>query len=155
MTTAQDKAQVNILPPLIPLAALGIGILGHFILPIEIAPDAISRPVGAVAILLSVILVADAWRELRRARTAFDVRRPTTALVRSGVFGFSRNPVYLSMLLLCFGIAFLVNSVAMALAAIPAGSALCLLVIRREESYLERKFGGEYLTYKTAVRRWF
>jgi protein-S-isoprenylcysteine O-methyltransferase Ste14 len=42
----------------------------------------------------------------------------------------------------------------MFLVSLPAGSMLCLLVIRREESYLEQKFGNRYLTYKANVRRW-
>ena len=93
-------------------------------------------------------------RELSKARTAFDVRKPTTNLVRQGVFRLSRNPVYFSMLLLCAAIALLANSVALLALSLPAGSALCLLVIRKEERYLEQKFGSEYLAYKASVRRW-
>jgi protein-S-isoprenylcysteine O-methyltransferase Ste14 len=98
--------------------------------------------------------VCPAARELARARTAFDVRKPTTSLVRHGVFRLSRNPVYFSMLLLCVGISLLANSMAELVFSLLAGSALCLLVIRKEERYLEQKFGSTYLAYKSSVRRW-
>lgn len=150
----QDRAQVHVLPPLIPLVALAAGVAAHFAFPVGIAPDSLARPTGIVLIVASFALVIAAARELARARTAFDVRKPSTALVASGVFRLSRNPVYFSMMLLCAGIALTVNSLAILLLSLPAGSALCLLAIRPEESYLEGKFGAAYLTYKANVRRW-
>jgi protein-S-isoprenylcysteine O-methyltransferase Ste14 len=150
----EDKANVTVLPPLIPLLAIGAGVLVHLAFPMAIAPEAVTTPSGVVLILNSILFVVAAAHELTKARTAFDVRKPTTALVRSGVFRLSRNPVYFSMLLLCVGVALLANSLAMLLLSLPAGSALCLLVIRKEERYLERKFGDAYLAYKATVRRW-
>lgn len=150
----EDRAQVAVLPPLIPLSAIGVGLLVHLALPITIAPSATTIPLGAFLILVSILLVVAAARELTKAHTAFDVRKPTTALVHAGVFRLSRNPVYFSMLLLCIGIALVANSLAMLLLSLPAGSGLCLLVIRKEERYLEQKFGNVYLTYKATVPRW-
>jgi protein-S-isoprenylcysteine O-methyltransferase Ste14 len=149
-----DRAKVALLPPLIPLFAVGAGVLIQLALPVAVAPASITTPLGVLLILVSILLVVAAARELAKARTTFDVRKPTTALVVTGVFRLSRNPVYFSMLLLCMGIALLGNSMPMLLLTLPAGSALCLLVIRREEDYLERKFGSAYLAYKATVRRW-
>lgn len=150
----EDRAKVTVLPPLIPLSAIGTGFLIHLVLPIPIATAAVTMPVGIFLVVVSTLLVVAAAHELAKARTAFDVRKPTTALVRRGVFQLSRNPVYFSMLLLCVGIALLANSVALLALSLPAGSALCLLVIRKEERYLEQKFGSTYLAYKSSVRRW-
>ena len=150
----EDRAQVTVLPPLIPLLAIGVGLVAHLAFPIAVAPATITMPLGALLILASILLVVAAARELAKAHTAFDVRKPTKALVHAGVFRFSRNPVYLSMLLLCVGIGLLANSLAMLLLSLPAGSGLCLLVIRKEERYLEQKFGSAYLAYKATVRRW-
>jgi protein-S-isoprenylcysteine O-methyltransferase Ste14 len=150
----EDRAKVTVLPPLIPLSAIGTGFLIHLAFPIPIAPAAMTLPVGIFLVVVSILLVVAAARELAKARTAFDVRKPTTALVRRGVFRLSRNPVYFSMLLLCVGIALLANSLALLALSLPAGSALCLLVIRKEERYLEQKFGSVYLAYKASVRRW-
>ena len=150
----KDSANVVVLPPLIPLATIGFGLLVHLAFPLTLAPSSITRPLGVLAVLASVAIAVLAARELARARTAFDVRKSTTALVDTGVFRWSRNPVYFSMMLLCFGIALLVNSLPMFLLSVPAGILLCLWVIRPEEIYLEQKFGRTYLTYKATVRRW-
>lgn len=136
------------------LAAIGSGVLVHLAFPVALAPAGVAMALGAVLIAASVVLVVAAARELARARTAFDVRKPTTALVDTGVFRFSRNPVYFSMMLLCLGIALAANSLAMVLLSLPAGRLLCRLVIRPEERYLEEKFGKDYRAYKAAVRRW-
>ena len=150
----EDRAKVTVLPPLIPLSAIGTGFLIHLVLPIPIATAAVTMPAGIILVVVSILLVVAAAHELAKARTAFDVRKPTTRVVRRGVFRLSRNPVYFSMLLLCVGIALLANSVAMLALSLLAGSALCLLVIRNEERYLEQKFGSAYLAYKASVRRW-
>lgn len=123
-------------------------------MPISLAPDQVAPVVGGALVAISVALVITAARELSRARTAFDVRKSTRIIVDSGPFRWSRNPVYLSMTLLQLGIAFLLNSLWVALLTIPLGSALCLAAIRPEERYLEQKFGDLYRTYRNRVRRW-
>src|SRR5688572_18041403 len=121
-----DRASVRVLPPVIPTVLLALGAAIHHFAPIFLGPSMIVRPVGGLLLALSVALVILAARELTRAETAFDVRSPTTCLVTAGVFRYSRNPVYLSMVLLCWAIGLLANSLIVALVAIPAGSGLCL-----------------------------
>lgn len=149
-----DRAQVRIIPPLIPLLAIAAGLSIHLLMPDRIGPDTPVRSVGVLLVVLSVGVVLAAARELARHRTAFDVRKSTTTLVTGGIYAFSRNPVYLAMMLLTTGIALGVNSLAMLAVAIPAGSALCLAVIRPEERYLSEKFGRAYEAYILRVRRW-
>jgi protein-S-isoprenylcysteine O-methyltransferase Ste14 len=93
-------------------------------------------------------------RNLSR-KTAFDVRKETTALVTSGVFRFTRNPVYLSMVLLVIGVGLALNSLWSLVLAIPTGSALCLTAIKPEERYLDARFGDAYRAYRATVPRWF
>ena len=81
-------------------------------------------------------------------------RKPTTAIVRSGPYRFSRNPIYLAYSLLLLGIALWVNSVWLLATLGVAVALMHFFVIRREEEYLERRFGLEYLRYKASVRRW-
>jgi protein-S-isoprenylcysteine O-methyltransferase Ste14 len=150
----KDRANVAVLPPLIPLAAMGVGLLMDSLFPAAVIPRTVAAPFGTLLIIAAVFLVSAAAYELTKAHTAFDVRKATTTLVGKGVFRFSRNPVYFAMMLLCVGIALVANSLAMFVASFPAGSVLCLLVIRREEVYLEQKFGDRYLAYKASVRRW-
>ena len=98
--------------------------------------------------------VHHATHALARAKTTHNVRQPTTTIVADGVFRYSRNPMYLSLTLLYLGIASLFNSLWMLLLILPVLVVVQLGVIAREERYLERKFGEEYLRYKARVRRW-
>jgi protein-S-isoprenylcysteine O-methyltransferase Ste14 len=150
-----DAAQVRVIPPIIPATLLALGLAVHLVMPIRVGPATLVVGLGTALLALSVGILFLAVRDLKRAQTAFDVRKTTTQLVRTGVFGWSRNPVYLSMVLLCWAIGLLANSLGLLLVALPTASALCLLVIRREEAYLQGKFGPEYTEYCRRVRRWF
>ena len=93
-------------------------------------------------------------RTMRDADTTLDVDKPASSLVQDGPFRYSRNPGYFSLAMLYAGIAILRNAV-WAILLLP----LLVLVtqrelIEREERYLERTFGEEYLAYKRRVRRW-
>jgi len=74
--------------------------------------------------------------------------------VRSGPYEWSRNPIYLAFSVLQVGIAFWFNSLWMLATLVIAWGLMNWVVIPREERYLERKFGPEYLEYKAKVRRW-
>ena len=150
----QDNADVKILPPIVLDVALGLGIPVGILLPTRLLPAEAAVPLGLGVVAISVLLVIAAVRELRRKKTAFDVRKPTSAIVRTGVFRLTRNPVYLSMMLLYVGVSLLINSPWMLLLAIPTGSALCLAAIKPEERYLEAKFGDAYREYRATVPRW-
>ncbi len=79
---------------------------------------------------------------------------PTTAIVSTGPFARSRNPIYVSFNVVYVGVAFVVNTVWLT-AFLPIGITLVYYgVIAREESYLEREFGDQYRHYKARVRRW-
>lgn len=150
----RDRADVKIIPPLIPMLGLAVGTGLHWAYPVSVGPAWLVRPVGAALVVLSVVLVLSAARALVRAKTAFDVRRATTRLVATGPFRITRNPVYLASILLCWGIGLLANAMFVALAAVPSASLLCLIVIRKEEAYLLAKFGDAYDAYRGTVPRW-
>lgn len=151
-----DRPNIRILPPILLGAALVAGYVASRYAPAAPIVDArIATSAGAVAILGSLALLGSAVHELRRAQTAFDIRKSSTAIVMSGAFAISRNPVYLSMTLLCAGSALLLNSIWALLMTWPLGSALCLLAIKPEEAYLAAKFGESYASYRANVRRWF
>ncbi len=151
---APDKADVIALPPLIYGVALVIGLILHFLLPIRFLPQMPALWLGILLILVSILIVGSALRALARANTAFDARKPTTAIVTDGAFRYSRNPMYVSLTLLYLGIALLVNTLWLVLLLVPLMIVIQRGVVAREERYLERKFGDEYLRYKRQVRRW-
>ncbi len=153
-TGGPDRAHVIALPPLIVVATLALGLLIHFVWPMRFLPRTDALWLGALLIVVSIPLVIGAVRQLANAKTAFDVRKPTTEIVDGGVFRMSRNPTYLSMMLGFLGIAFLMDSLWLLLLALPLLIMLQKGVIEPEERYLEQKFGEKYLSCKARVRRW-
>jgi protein-S-isoprenylcysteine O-methyltransferase Ste14 len=150
----RDRADVKVLPPILLAAALGAGSATAALFPVRLLPTGAAITIGLGAIAASLVLVGFAFREIHRAKTAFDVRKPTTAIVTTGVFRFTRNPVYLSMMLLYVGAAFLANLPWTLLLAIPTGSVLCMAAIKPEERYLDAKFGDDYRAYRARTPRW-
>ncbi|MHB8743347.1 MAG: methyltransferase family protein [Sulfuricaulis sp.] len=140
-------------PPLIYLAALGIGYYLSRVYPLNHMPSA-AKILGWPLIALGVLCWAWAFRMMRRANTPVNPYKPSTALVTAGPYGFSRNPLYLAVTLFYVGSALLLNAL-WAVVLLP----LVLIVmargvIAREERFLERKFGDAYREYRTRVRRW-
>ena len=104
--------------------------------------------------LTAVVLFLSAARMFRTAGTPVPGNRPTTAIVRTGPYRYSRNPIYLAFSLLQLGVAFWVNSLSILATLMPATALISFVVIPREERYLERRFPEAYLPYKASVRRW-
>jgi protein-S-isoprenylcysteine O-methyltransferase Ste14 len=149
-----DKASVVALPPLILAGVLAIGFVLDLAWPAKFMPRAAAFAIGILVAIGATALALMAVREMVRTKTAFDVRKPTTEIVTSGVFQFSRNPIYLGMILLCLGAVFLLDSLWFVALCAPLAIVLQKGVIEPEEAYLEQKFGDKYLRYKARVRRW-
>jgi protein-S-isoprenylcysteine O-methyltransferase Ste14 len=113
-----------------------------------------ARPLGIALVVAAVLLFGYSVRLFRAAGTPVPARKPTTAIVRSGPYRFSRNPIYLAFSLLQLGIAIWVGSWWLVATLAAAVAIIHWVVIPREERYLETRFGAEYLGYKAAVRRW-
>jgi protein-S-isoprenylcysteine O-methyltransferase Ste14 len=126
----------------------------HLLVPVDLYPGSFPNAVGLPFIALAITLFMLSVREFSRQGTPVRGSEPAAVVVASGPYRFSRNPIYLSMLLLEVGIALMVNSVWMLLAVALMFAYLSLGVIAREEDYLSRKFGDEYLRYEASVRRW-
>jgi protein-S-isoprenylcysteine O-methyltransferase Ste14 len=92
--------------------------------------------------------------EFRRARTTLDPHGSTKQLVTSGIYRFTRNPIYLGFLLMVIGLP-LNSGLIWGLVVAPLYMmTMSRLVIQREEAYLEGKFKGQYTSYMSRVRRW-
>jgi protein-S-isoprenylcysteine O-methyltransferase Ste14 len=152
--TMPDKANVLLPPPLIFLAVLVAGLLLRHFIPLHWLPVAWAAWIGFLLVALAVALALSGILALRAARTAVDPHKPTTAIVQTGPYRFSRNPLYLALILLTVGLASWSNTLWIPLALVPAVLVLRIGVIRREEAYLTRKFGDEYRGYQARVRRW-
>ena len=141
-------------PPLVYLGAIALGLLLHFAWPVRLMSRAVSGPLGGIAVLVAVALFLWAVRTFRTAGTPVPGNRPTTTIVRTGPYRYSRNPIYLAFSLLQLGLAFWVNSLWLLVTLMLAVALMSFVVIPREEHYLESRFPSDYLPYKTSVRRW-
>jgi protein-S-isoprenylcysteine O-methyltransferase Ste14 len=141
-------------PPLIFLCSILTGVMLDFVFPLPFLPPPLSMPFGIAIIVVAVVLFSWSLRQLRAAGTPVRGNQPTTVIVRTGPYRLSRNPIYLAFSLLQLGIAIWVNSLWVLATLGPAVLLVSCVVIPREEQYLERKFGAEYLEYKAGVRRW-
>jgi protein-S-isoprenylcysteine O-methyltransferase Ste14 len=144
----------RIRPPWVYLGAIVLGLLLHFAWPVRLVPRAASVPLGGTAVLVAVALFLYAVRTFRSADTPVPGNRPTTTIVRTGPYRWSRNPIYLAFSLLQLGVAFWVNSLWLLVTLLPAVALMSFVVIPREEKYLETHFPSGYLPYKASVRRW-
>jgi protein-S-isoprenylcysteine O-methyltransferase Ste14 len=149
-----DHANVRIPPPLIYVAGFVLGFLLERAFPVLMLPKTPSRVAALVCVALWAILTLWSIGLFRRARTSFIPVKPTTALVVSGPYQYTRNPMYVGFVCLYLGFALWFSSF-WALILLPVVIAVVqYYVIAREEQYLEQKFGEEYLKYKARVRRW-
>jgi protein-S-isoprenylcysteine O-methyltransferase Ste14 len=141
-------------PPLVYLGSIALGVILHLAGPLSLLPRGVSPYFGAPLVLLAIALFLFAVRTFRAAGTPVPGNRPTTTIVRTGPYRFSRNPIYLAFSLLQLGIALSVNSLWLVLTLLAAVAVMSFVVIPREERYLEARFPSEYFPYKASVRRW-
>lgn len=152
---ARDTANLGFVrPPIVYLVSIVLGAAIHFAVPLAFLPGTLAVPLGVPLIAVAIALFFSSVVKFRAADTPVPARKPTTAIVRTGPYRFSRNPIYLTFSLFQLGIAIWVNSVWLLVTLAGAVALMQYVVIPREEQYLERKFGTKYLDYKASVRRW-
>ena len=156
MARASDGANVRFPPPVVYLAGLAIGIAAGriFNLPSLGLGIVMRELLGGFLVLAGIAVSFSAVRLFLRSRTAIIPFKSASSLVTSGMYRWTRNPMYLGLALAYAGVAILLDSLPamillpLVLAAIQVG------VIAKEEAYLERAFGDGYSAYKQTVRRW-
>lgn len=153
---SQEHAEVVLFPPLVGLTLALIGIFLQTMDPLYItSATTFAIMIGLIILIGGIGLQVVCLRALKKARTTPLFQKPTTRILQSGPYGRSRNPIYIAVFLQFTGLAFLFNSWWL-VAALPVLYVyLRYGVIAREEQYLEQKFGDEYRTYRSNVRRWF
>ena len=151
-------AGVRAFPPLVAAIGCVIGLALTFLYPVPIVsgkgtPALLTAGVAFVLMFLGLAISANVT--FRRAGTPANPYRPTTALASGGPYRFSRNPMYLGLVLFTVGLGLVLDSMWFLLVAVAVMLALRNLVIVHEERYLEEKFGDQYRDYSKRVRRWF
>jgi protein-S-isoprenylcysteine O-methyltransferase Ste14 len=141
-------------PPLLPLGFSAVAWWLQQSAPLTIGDAAFLQVTGIAVLALCALLAVIALIQFRRAHTHVEPWQPTTAIIDSGLFRYSRNPIYLAFCLATLGCGLLFNSWWGIIAVLPVALLLQALVIRKEEAYLAARFGDTYLDYKRRVRRW-
>jgi len=154
----EDGAAVRVFPPAIPLITILAGIVLNRVWPLHagfVLPAPARYWLGG-AIVVGAILGLGLWPVVlfRRSGQSAIPWKPTPSLVDRGPFRFTRNPMYLQMVVACLGFAVMLMNWWIVILTPIAAYLLQRLAIVPEEAYLERKFGDAYLAYKRRVRRW-
>ncbi|TMJ82427.1 MAG: isoprenylcysteine carboxylmethyltransferase family protein [Alphaproteobacteria bacterium] len=143
MDDTAGTAQVIIRPPLAWGLAVIAGLALNWLVPLPFLPaDLPAGWLGAMVFVLALALVAWAIITITRAGSNVPTNLPTTTIVESGPYRFTRNPIYLGMFLGLIGLAIAFDNLWLS------------MLVAREEAYLERKFGDVYRGYRSRVRRW-
>lgn len=154
META-DNPGVAVLPPFLFGGTFLAVLLLQFLWPLRLLPYATAFWIGLALVVISLAIGSWGRQTMHAAQTPISPLKPSIHLVESGPFRYSRNPVYLAITLLYIGATFLLNSWWGVILLLPMLIVLHFGVVRREERYLESKFGEAYLVYRSRVRRYF
>jgi protein-S-isoprenylcysteine O-methyltransferase Ste14 len=140
-------------PPIVFLFAILLGIVLNRVWPLPFRPS-ILWWFGPLFTGCAVVLFLLSFREFRAAGTSVRGCERTTAIVRTGPYRFSRNPIYVSFVLLVLGLSVWLNDLWLLVTLVPAVGIIRTVVIPREERFLEHNFHEQYASYKGTVRRW-
>src|SRR5687768_5053135 len=155
MTETPDTAQVAIRPPIAWLLTLLVGLALDWLVPLPFVPAGLPAGwIGSAVFAAAVALLAWAIATMTRAGSNVPTSMPTTTIVDTGPYRFTRNPIYLAMFLGLVGLAMAFNSLWLLAVLVPFALVIRYGVVAREEAYLERKFDDAYRRYRSRVRRW-
>jgi protein-S-isoprenylcysteine O-methyltransferase Ste14 len=155
MTGTADTAQVVVRPPFAWALAVLAGLALHWLMPLPFMPPALSaRWIGSAVFAAALALFAWAIVTITRAGSNVPTNTPTTTIVDTGPYRFTRNPIYLAMFGGLIGLAMAFDSLWLLAALVIFALVIRFGVVAREEAYLERKFGDVYRQYRSRVRRW-
>ena len=138
---------------------MGLSLIGGLALnrlvPLPFLPvDLPAGWLGAMVFVLALALFAWAIVTITRAGSNVPTNRPTTTIVESGPYRFTRNPIYLGMFLGVIGLAIAFDNLWLLRMLVPFALIIRYGVVDREEAYLERSFCDVYRGYRLRVRRW-
>ena len=150
----KNLSGVRIPPPVLTLIHLIVAFLFGWLIPLPLpVPNWVSRLGGGIAVI-GLVLAFWAFILFSRARTTLNTDGGTTALVNSGPYRFTRNPIYVALVCLLAGFPLVINDYWGLILSPVLIVLMNKLVIEYEEKYLAQQLGQPYLDYKARVRRW-
>jgi protein-S-isoprenylcysteine O-methyltransferase Ste14 len=155
MSDTADTANVIVRPPIAWALAVLVGLTLQWVVSLPFMPASVPAGwIGGIVFVLALALFAWAIATMTRAGSNVPTNLPTTTIVETGPYRFTRNPIYLGMFLGLVGLAIAFDNLWLLVMLVPFTLAIRYGVVAREEAYLERKFGDAYRQYRARVRRW-
>jgi len=158
MPEPRDTAGVIAPPPLIALVAVVLGLALDWLLPAYLLTLLLSLTerivIGVILIAAGAALAIVAERVFHRVGTEVMPWKPSRTLATAGIYNYLRNPMYVGLGLLVAGIGVALASDWTLVMLVPAAIVLHIGVVKREERYLDAKFGDDYRRYKARVPRY-
>lgn len=152
--TNLNSTGVRVLPPIVFIIALILGTAIGYIFPIALPFSKLKAAISTILIIASLFLGVCSALLFRKHNTDIDPMGSATMLLKTGPYKYSRNPIYVSMIILIFGIGVLLGNTWILLMLIPAVLYLRKNVVLLEEKHLIKQFGNDYKKYSSDVRRW-
>jgi len=155
VSNTADTANVIIRPPIAWALAVLAALALQWLMPLPFMPAAVPAGwVGGAVFAIALALAAWAIATITRAGSNVPTNMPSTTIVDTGPYRFTRNPIYLSMFLGLVGLAIAFDNLWLLVVLAPFALVIRYGVVAREEAYLESKFGDAYRLYRSRVRRW-
>jgi protein-S-isoprenylcysteine O-methyltransferase Ste14 len=133
---------------------LAVPLVLHFIIPVAVLISSPYRYLGIPVMLASLVLSTAAGRAFHAAGASFQLHGETSRLVTDGPFRYSRNPMYLGMLMWILGFAMLLGTLTPFVFVLLVFLLLNISIVPMEERSLRQLFPAEYAEYERRVRRW-
>lgn len=149
-----DRAGVAVHPPLFYLSVLAIAYVLNGFFPLRLLHSGAARLAGLIPVILGLGIIAIGRLTMDAHGTNINPTKPTTTIIETGLYRFSRNPLYIALTITYCGLALLLNTWWPYILLPFVLATMHFLVVRREEGYLERKFGDVYRHYCARVRRY-
>ena len=154
MSKSRETPTIFMQPPLIFFSAIILGAVMNRFVATSLFPLLVRLGAGIPVTLVSLCLSALTFREFNKYDASIDYKKPPKLIITTGPFRLSRNPLYLSGIMLVLGAGLILNSLWVIGMLIPSIFLVRYGAIQCEERCLHDRFGAEYERYSSSVRRW-
>ncbi|MBI5946048.1 MAG: isoprenylcysteine carboxylmethyltransferase family protein [Chloroflexi bacterium] len=154
MTEPNERAGIKIPAPILTIIHVTLAILLGWRAPLSLSAPLFVRLAGFGLAMLGFILGVLALIEFRRHRATTDPKKPAKSFVTSGIYRYTRNPIYLGFVFILIGLPMNMGNYWGIVLAWPLITLTNNLVIKHEETQMEKKFKDQYADYRSRVRRW-
>ena len=154
MSEEKDNAGIITHPPVFYVVGLLAAIGLNYIYPLSFGEFELARPLSYIILLIGVVVFILAGMTFGKNKQSPSVHATSVKIYTGGIYAYSRNPIYLAASLFMVFASLYFDNVWILVMLIPIFYIMTSLVIKKEESYLENKFGDQYRDYKKKVRPW-